>query len=416
MQFVDLHLHSRYSRACSSSISLGTLAENAKLKGLTVLGTGDFTHPKWNEELKSRLSEENGIYEYSGIKFILSNEISLMYRQGGKGRRIHHVLLAPSLEIADQINEFLKSRGRVDYDGRPIFGFSSIELTERLMSISKDIMIIPAHAWTPFFGIFGSMSGFDSLEECFQEKAKYIHAIETGLSSNPAMNWRLSKLDSISLVSFSDAHSAAPHRLGRECCALDCEPSYREITDAIKNKDKNKFLYTVEFFPEEGKYHYDGHRNCNFSCEPQETKKHKGICPRCGNPLTIGVLSRVEELADRPEGFVPDNAIPFKSLVPLSELIAAAAGSEVYSKKVWSAYGALVGKFGNEFNVLLNSEENELKKLADEKIADIIMKNRKGTLTIKPGYDGVYGELVIGGKTGEAEDERGKEQNLRRFL
>ncbi len=414
MQFVDLHLHSKYSRACSGSISLDTLSENAKLKGLTVLGTGDFSHPKWNEELKSKLTEDNGIYEYNGMKFILSNEISLMYRQGGKGRRIHHVLLAPSLEIAGQINEFLKSRGRVDYDGRPIFGFSSIELTERLMSISKDIMIIPAHCLTPWFGIFGSMSGFDSLEECFQEKAKYVYAVETGLSANPEMLWRMPALDKVSLVSFSDAHSALPHRLGRECCALDCKPDYKEITDAIKSR--NKFLYTIEFFPEEGKYHYDGHRNCNFSCEPKESRKQRGICPRCGNPLTIGVLSRVEELADRPEGFVPDNVIPFRSFVPLSELIAAAAGSDVYSKKMWGIYSPLIEKFGNELNVLLNADENDLKKITDEKIADIIIKNREGKLKIKPGYDGVYGELLISGKETEDKSINREPQNLKRFL
>lgn len=393
MQFVDLHLHSKYSRACSTSISLDTLTENAKLKGLNVLGTGDFSHPKWNGELKSRLSEESGIYEYKGVKFILSNEISLMYKQDGKGRRIHHIILAPSFEVAEQINEFLKSKGRLDYDGRPIFGFSSIELVETLMSISKDIMLIPAHCMTPWYGLFGSFSGFNSLEECFQDKTKYIHAVETGLSANPKMLWRMPTLDNIALLSFSDAHSAAPHRLGRECCVFDCEPTYKEITSAIK--DKKNFLHTIEFFPEEGKYHYDGHRNCNFSCAPEETKKHKGICPRCGNPLTIGVLSRVEELADRPEGFAPKDSIPFKSLVPLSELIAAAAGSDVYSKKAWSAYGALIEKFGNEFSVLLNAGEEEIRKIANEKIAGLIIKNREGKLKIKPGYDGVYGELVI---------------------
>ena len=271
MQFIDLHLHSRYSRACSKNINLDTLAASARKKGLTVLGTGDFSFLAWNKELKSNLSEEDGIYEYDNIKFILSNEISLMYKQDGKGRRIHHVLLAPSFDVVDQINEFLAKKGRLDYDGRPIFGFSSIELVDVMMGISRDIMIIPAHAWTPWFGIFGSMSGFDSLEDCFKEKTKHIHAIETGLSSDPPMNWRISFLDNVSLVSFSDAHSANTFRLGRECTAIDLNKvSYSKITDAIKN---NKIKMTVEFFPEEGKYHYDGHRACNFSCSPSESKK-----------------------------------------------------------------------------------------------------------------------------------------------
>ncbi|MBI2076101.1 MAG: DNA helicase UvrD [Candidatus Aenigmarchaeota archaeon] len=407
MHFVDLHIHSKYSRATSKDLDLENLARYAKMKGLDVLGTGDFSHPQWNQELRQRLVEADGIYEYNGIKFILSNEISLVYTQGGKGRRIHHLILSPTLEIADQINEFLKSKGRVDYDGRPIFGFSSIELVERLMGISKDIMVIPAHAWTPWFGIFGSMSGFDSLEECFQEKTKHIHAIETGLSSNPEMNWRLSSLDNISLVSFSDAHSAYPWRLGRECCAFDCKPTYNEITGAIKEKDKKKFLFTIEFFPEEGKYHFDGHRNCNFSCEPQEAKKLNNICPRCGNKLTIGVLNRVEELADREEDFVPENSIPFKSLIPLSELIAAALGTTPYSKGTWEVYSRLIDRFKNEFNVALNVSKEDLEKVVDRRIAEIILKNREGQIEIKPGYDGVYGKIML---------DVDKENNLKRFI
>ncbi len=418
MLFADLHIHSKYSRATSKDLDLENLAKYAKMKGLNVLGTGDFSHPKWNAELKQKLVERDGIYEFSGVSFIPTNEISLIYTQGGKGRRIHHLILAPTLEIADQVNEFLVSRGRVDYDGRPIFGFSSVELAERLMEISNDVMIIPAHAWTPWYGIFGSMSGFDSLKECFGDKTKHIHAIETGLSSNPAMNWRLSALDDISLVSFSDAHSAYPWRIGRECCAFNCEPSYKEITNAIKEKDKTKFLFTAEFFPEEGKYHYDGHRNCNFSCPPADSKRLRNICPRCSRELTIGVMHRVEELADREEGFVPQDAIPFKSMVPLSELIAAVLGTTPYSKNVWEAYSKLISRFGSEFNVLLNATEIELEKVAERRIAEFIIKNREGKLVIKPGYDGVYGKIALGDEPDPVQDFPQKESksNLMRFL
>ena len=393
MQFIDLHLHSRFSRACSKNINLKTLSENAKMKGLTVLGTGDFSHPIWFRELKNQLNEKNGIYDYNGIKFILSNEICLMYKQDGKGRRIHHLILAPDFEICEQINEFLISKGRVDYDGRPIFGFSSVELVENLMQISKDIMIIPAHAWTPWFGIFGSKTGFDNLEECFKEKTKYIHAIETGLSSDPAMNWRLSNLDKITPVSFSDAHSMHPHRLGRECCAINTKPTYKNITDAFKTK--KKFSYTIEFFPEEGKYHYDGHRNCNFSCDPEKSKKLKGICPKCKNPMTIGVMNRVEELADRKQGYIPKNSVDYKSIIPLNEIISFVLKKGVFTKSVYNVYNTLIEKFGNELNIMLNTKQKELEKYVDKKITDFIIKNNQGKIKMKPGYDGAYGELVL---------------------
>ncbi len=392
LNYLDLHLHSKFSRACSKDINLDTLAANAKRKGLTILGTADFTHPLWLKELK-KLKELDGIYEYGGIKFIPSTEISLIYKQGGKGRRIHHILLAPDFNIVEQINEFLGKRGRLDYDGRPIFGFSSIELLDAMMSISKDIMVIPSHCMTPWFGIFGSMSGFDSLKECFQERTKHIYAVETGLSADPKMLWRMSDLDKVSLVSFSDAHSANTFRLGRECTAIDLNKiDYSHICDAIKNK---KINMTIEFFPEEGKYHFDGHRNCNFSCPPEESKKLNEICPRCGSKLIIGVLNRVEELADRQEGFMPKDAVPYKSLIPLSELIAFVFGTEVFSKRVNEMHNQLIMHFVNEFNVLLDADYEELKRF-NEKIADIVIKNREGKLKIVPGYDGVYGKIVLG--------------------
>ncbi|MBI2971276.1 MAG: DNA helicase UvrD [Candidatus Aenigmarchaeota archaeon] len=393
MHFADLHLHSHYSRAVSQNMTIEELARNAKIKGLDILGTGDFTHPLWLTELKKRLSFENGIYDFDGMKFILQAEIALVYTQGGKGRRIHHILLAPSFDAVDQINEFLDKKGRRDYDGRPIFGFSSIELVEVMQSISQDIEVIPAHSFTPWFGMFGSMSGFDSLSECFGDKAKHIHATETGLSSDPLMNWRLSQLDNITLISNSDSHSPYPHRIGREANAFDLkEVNYENIIDAIRKK---KLAFTVEVSPEYGKYHIDGHRNCNFSCSPQESAKLKNLCPRCGTKMTIGVLHRIEELADRPEGFVPKDAVPYKSLIPLSELIAAATGSGVVSKKVAQLYNLLIDRFGSEFSVLLNAERADLLTVVGGPIADVIISNREGKLKIIPGYDGVYGKLVL---------------------
>lgn len=401
LNYIDLHIHSRYSRACSKDIGLGTLASNARKKGLAVLGTGDFTHPLWLEELK-KLSYENGIYEYDCMKFVLSTEISLVYTQGGKGRRIHHVILAPTLDVVNQINEFLDKKGRRDYDGRPIFGFSSIELVESMVSISKDIIIIPAHCMTPWFGIFGSMSGFNSLEECFQDKTKHIHAVETGLSADPGMLWRMQQLDNVSLVSFSDAHSANALRLGRECTVVDADDiNYNKIVNAIKN---NTIKSTVEFFPEEGKYHFDGHRKCSFSCSPQESAKLNNRCPHCKEKLVIGVLNRVEELADRPEGFRPKNAIDFKSLLPLMEVIAGVAGTQVTSKKVSQSFNALINRFGNEFSILLDTPLGEIKKVVDDKIAEAIIKNREGKVKVIPGYDGVYGVPVFD----EAEERFGK--------
>jgi uncharacterized protein (TIGR00375 family) len=404
----DLHMHSSYSRATSSKMNLQELSKYAKIKGLDILGTGDFTHPVWLKEIKSKLTDNgNGVYDYDGTKFILSGEISLIYKQDQKQRRIHHVILADNFEVVDQIVEWLKKKGRIDYDGRPIFGFSSVEFAEAMMNISKDIMIIPAHAWTPWYGIFGSMSGFDSVEECFQDKAKYIYALETGLSSDPMMNWRLSKLDKYTLVSNSDSHSPYPWRLGREANAFDLkEISYKNLIEAIKTK-KN-FLFTIEVNPSYGKYHYDGHRNCNFSCSPEEAIKLNNICPKCNSSLTIGVLHRVEELADRKEGFKPKGAVDYKSIIPLSEVISIAVGTDVFTKKVWDVYNQLIEKFGNEFNVLLNADKEEIRKIVKDRIADLVIKNREEKIKIIPGYDGVYGEPML--TPAEEED------NLKRFL
>jgi uncharacterized protein (TIGR00375 family) len=416
----DLHIHSRYSRACSKDLSIKTLEKYAKIKGVNILGTSDFAHPEWIKELKSELTEdETGVLKTSsGFPFILSNELSLMYTDLGKGRKVHNVILAPNFDVVDQITDELKKRGRIDYDGRPIFKIPCPEFVEMLHSISKDIEVIPAHIWTPHFGMFGSSSGFDSLKDAFQEKTKSIHAIETGLSSDPAMNWRIKELDKISLLSFSDSHSYWPWRLGRESTIFD----FKNIKDAIEPKDQNeaitKLTYkdilkairirkglhgTVEVDPGYGKYHVDGHRNCNISMEPSETLKHKGICPKCNKPLTIGVLYRVEQLADkdRPENYKPnprkqENVKDFKTLIPLSDILSAILGRAVATKTVTEEYYRII-KDTNEYHILLTASKKELLKRTNgnDKITNAILKNREGKLKVTPGYDGMYGQLVL---------------------
>ena len=391
----DLHLHSKYSRATSKDLDLKNLEKYARIKGVNILGTGDFTHPIWLKELKESLEEDGtGILKSkTGFNFLLSVEVSNIYSQNSKGRRIHNIILAPSFEIVEQINEALGKKGRLDYDGRPIFGFNCIELVEMLKEINEDIEIIPAHAWTPWFSLFGSMSGFDSIKECFGSMEKHIHAIETGLSSDPEMNWRLSMLDGISLVSFSDAHSFWPWRIGREATIFDIKPEYKGLIKAIRTK--NGLEETIEVNPNYGKYHLDGHRACDVCLEPKESLKKKNICPKCGRELTIGVLHRVEELADRKGGFKPKDAKPFRSLMPLSEILAKLLDSGIATQKTWKEYNNLISHFGSELNILLDAGLEELKKVSDESIAGAIISIRKNEAKIKPGYDGVYGELIL---------------------
>lgn len=391
----DLHVHSGYSRATSKDMNVATMALWAKKKGITLLGTGDFTHPVHFANLKAALkSAGNGLYTTSIVPvfFMLTAEISSIYSFKGKVRRIHNIIMSPSIEIAEKINSALKKRGNLSSDGRPILGTPAKDLLKIVLDISDDCLFVPAHAWTPWFSIFGSNSGFDSIEECFGEYSKYIYAIETGLSSDPEMNWRLSALDKITLISNSDAHS--PGKLGREANIFNCKMDYYEIIDAIKKKDKKRFLYTVEFFPEEGKYHYDGHRLCNILFSPEETKKHNNICPVCKKPLTVGVMNRVNEIADRKEGFIPDNAIPSKHMVPLEEIIAEAFNSKVNTVKVKREYEKLVA-LHTEFEILIDLSESGLHKIADRKITEGILKVRAGDINIIPGYDGVYGRISI---------------------
>jgi len=397
--FADLHVHSRFSRATSNKINIENLERYAMIKGLNLLGTGDFQHPEWFKEL-DKLEEREGIlYTTNGLPFVWQTEISLMYTQDGKGRRIHYVLLAPNKDVVKQIISFLSSKGRLDYDGRPIFGFSSVELVDSMQEISEDIEIIPAHIWTPWFGLFGSKSGFDSLKEAFQDRVGRIHAIETGLSSDPEMNWKIKELNDKTIVSFSDAHSFWPWRLGREATIFNIDKEKLNYKDIIKQIQGNKILGTVEVDPAYGKYHYDGHRFCNFSCSPEETKKLNGKCPKCGKPLTVGVEYRVEELANQD---IDDNKNkkPYYKLLPLHELIALSKASNLSSQKTWKVYRNLIDKFGSEFEILLYTEKEDLLKElpGDARLVELILKNRQGQIKVKPGFDGQYGEAMLGEK------------------
>ena len=399
MKFVaDFHIHSKYSRATSRDMDLDNLDKWAKIKGIKVLGTGDFTHPEWLKNLKDKLElAEPGLFKLknsdSETRLILTAEISCIYTKGGKVRKIHVIIFAPSFGAVEKINTQLGWIGNLKSDGRPILGLDAKELAKIVLNSSQECLVVPAHAWTPWFAIFGSKSGFNSIEECFEEYSKYIYSIETGLSSDPAMNWRLSSLDKITLISNSDAHS--PQKIGREANVFDTELSYPAIIEAIKTKNPQKFLYTIEFFPEEGKYHFDGHRICGIKLSPQETKKYNGTCPVCGKPLTIGVLNRVEELADREEGFKPEGAVPFKSLVPLEEIIADVLSQGTGTKEVEKEYKNLIEKFGSEFNILLDVTREELGGITSPEIAEGIIRVREGRVVREPGYDGVYGKIKI---------------------
>ncbi|MDL1956333.1 MAG: endonuclease Q family protein [Candidatus Desulfofervidus auxilii] len=414
MFIADLHIHSKYSRATSRDMEVSTLYKWAKRKGIKVLGTGDFTHPHYLMELKKELEPlGNGLFKLKkgdeSVYFMLTTEVSNIFSVRGRGRRIHTLIFAPSFEVVDKINAQLSRRGDLMADGRPTFGFHIKELVKIVLDISSDCLLIPAHAWTPWYGIFGSNGGFDSLEEAFEEEAKYIYAIETGLSSDAAMNWRLSALDKITLISNSDAHS--PHRIGREANVFNCACDYYEIIDTIKKKDKNRFLCTIEFYPEEGKYHYDGHRKCNILFSPKETKEHNYICPVCGQPVTVGVMHRVETLADRPEGYRPEGAIPEIHLIPLEEIIAEAMNKQISTKGVQEEYERLVS-YVPEFDILLKLSIEELSSFVPTNILEGIIRVREGNVFIRPGFDGVYGEIRIFPKSEKEKKETSQQLGL----
>ena len=402
----DLHIHSRFSMATSKEGTPENLDFWARKKGISLIGTGDFTHPVWREELKERLvSEGNGLYrlrdEYvkeesrklpgEGTRFVVSGEISSIYKKNGKTRKVHNVILLPSLEAADAMAQCLEKIGNIHSDGRPILGLDSHDLLEMMLDVCPEGILIPAHIWTPHFSVLGAKSGFDSVEECFEELAPYIHALETGLSSDPAMNWRISKLDRYQLVSNSDAHS--PSKLGREANLLDIDCSYEGLYRAIQTGEGLEG--TVEFFPEEGKYHFDGHRKCGVSLSPVEAERLGGICPVCGKKLTMGVDHRVEQLADRAEGFVKKDGKKYESLVPLPEVISTCMGYSAASKKVQGCFEQMIQTLGTEFDILRNVPSEDIKSCAGERIAEGIENVRTGNVKRIPGYDGEYGKIEL---------------------
>lgn len=413
----DLHIHSKYSRAVSQEMTLPKIGEWARAKGIDLVGTSDFTHPLWVREAKATLEEvEEGVYRVKGTKapyFLFSTEISSIYSQGEKTRRIHNLIFAPNIETVEKINEQLSGRGvNLMSDGRPICGLSARELTELILSVNKDCLVIPSHAWTPWFSLYGSVSGFDSLEECFGKMAPYIYAIETGLSSSPAMNWRIKELDNRSIISFSDAHS--PSKLGREATIFEIpeneEISYKAVVEAIKGKGEAKIASTIEFYPEEGKYHFTGHRNCNVRHSPEETKKLGAVCPVCGRRLTVGVMHRVDELASREikdeELKIENDELgirwigrkgrsPYVMMVPLLEILAQVFGVKTAGQNILNEYKKLTENFGGEFNVLLSAKTEEIAKISGPKIAEGLAKVRSGEIVVEPGFDGVFGTVKI---------------------
>ncbi|MDD5060138.1 MAG: endonuclease Q family protein [Candidatus Omnitrophica bacterium] len=412
MEFIaDFHIHSKYSRATSRDMDVRHLAEWAKLKGITLMGTGDFTHHLWLEELKHSFEDcGNGLFRHAGVYFMLTAEVSSIYSKNGRSYRIHNLIFSPSFKTVDKINERLSRIGNLASDGRPILGLDAAELARIIFDIDENCMIIPAHIWTPWFSLFGSMSGFDKIQDCFEKQTDKIFALETGLSSDPAMNWRLSALDNFTLISNSDSHS--PQKIGREANIFNCSMDYKTIREVLKNKDREKFLYTIEFFPEEGKYHYDGHRLCGVRLSPEETKANNGKCPKCLKPVTVGVVNRVEKLADRPLGYVPENQIPFKNLIPLMEIIAQVKGVGTASINVEREYRAYIAKFGTEFDILLKCSKEELLKGLPPKLVDGILNVRAGKVAIKAGFDGEYGIISIADNKGQ---DKKTEQQLNLF-
>ncbi|MBI5098069.1 MAG: DNA helicase UvrD [Nitrospirae bacterium] len=407
MRFIaDLHIHSKYSRATSKDMSPESIWKWAQLKGITVIGTGDFTHPKWLIELKEKLEPAgNGLFRLKknflsddipdsckeDVFFLLSAEISCIYSKNGKTRKIHSIVFVPDFADAAKINSALSKIGNLNSDGRPILGLDAKKLLKIILDASPDAMLVPAHAWTPHFSVFGAVSGFDSLDECFEELTPYIYAIETGLSSDPAMNWRLSALDRITLISNSDAHS--PAKIGREANIFDTEISYKHVMSALKTK--KGFIGTIEFFPEEGKYHFDGHRQCEVRLSPKETIQYDFLCPVCGKKVTVGVMHRVEKLADRNEGFKPSGSPAFHSIIPLPEIIAETLKVGVNSKAVGNEYNKLLLKLGNEFKILMKVPLNEIEKAGVPLLSEALSRMRSGDVLIVPGFDGEYGKIKI---------------------
>ncbi len=409
--YADLHIHSHFSRATSKNLDLEHLYVWAQLKGIHVVGTGDCVHPGWMKELEEKLEPaEEGFFKLkdkfakpmdaqvppacrSSVRFLLTVEISNIYKRLDKVRKVHNLIWFPSFDAAKKVQAKLGAIGNIKSDGRPILGLDSRDLLEITIEADKDNIFVPAHIWTPWFSALGSMGGFDRMEDCFADLTDHIFAVETGLSSDPLMNWRLKQLDPFILVSNSDAHS--PPKLGREANIFDTEFSYRGILNALKDPKDKGLVGTLEFFPEEGKYHYDGHRVCQARLHPKETIANKGLCPVCGKPVTVGVMTRVEELADRPEGEKSPRWRPYTSLVPLPELIAEAKDVGPSSKQVQEIFMNMLAKLGNEFHILMNAPIDAIKKSAGDIVAEGIARMRQGKVEIAAGYDGEFGTIKI---------------------
>lgn len=412
MKFIaDLHIHSRFSRATSKNLNFESLYISAMHKGINVVGTGDFTHPGWFSEIKEKLiPAEEGLFTLKKeiakecnktifdicqhpVRFMLSVEISCIYKKNGKTRKNHNLVFMPTLDAAKAFNKKLASIGNIASDGRPIIGLDAKHLLDIVLSISDKAFLVPAHIWTPWFSMLGSKSGFDSVYECFEDLTPYIFAVETGLSSDPPMNHRVSSLDGLTLISNSDAHSAP--KLGREANLFDTDLSYISIYNAIKDGDPDKFLGTYEYFPEEGKYHLDGHRKCGIRFYPDASIKNNGICPVCGKSLTLGVLYRVEELADRKAGIKPEKHHPFYSLIPLENILSEILKVGPGSKKVQKNYFAAIKALGTELDILHNLSIEEIKQAGIPLLDKAILKMRENKIFLDPGYDGEFGKAKI---------------------
>jgi uncharacterized protein (TIGR00375 family) len=413
MKFVaDLHIHSKFSRATSRDMTLDSLACWAKIKGVSLVGTGDFTHPEWLFLCKQKLeSTGNGFFKLKEIipppneflrsfnisnedtSFVLSSEISLIYSKNGKVRKIHLLVLAPDFEAVDKLNSRLSGIGSLRSDGRPVLGYDAKDFLKLVVRHAPECRVIPAHIWTPWFSLFGTNSGFDTIEECFEEMTPHIFALETGLSSDPPMNRRLSALDKYTLISNSDAHS--PSRIGREANVFDTEFSFQGILEAMKKKNEDRFLYTVEFFPEEGKYHHDGHRKCGVFMSPKETARHNSICPECGKKVTVGVLHRIQELADREPEDTPSGSSRHKNLIPLNEIIAQAMEKTAECRSVWECYFRFIREFGDEHTILTKVPIDRLAKISPDRTSLGIARMRGGQVNIQPGHDGTYGTISL---------------------
>ncbi|HOV21990.1 MAG TPA: endonuclease Q family protein [bacterium] len=405
MYIADFHIHSKYSKATSKNMVIEELTKWAKYKGINILGTGDITHFMWFYELKGKLKQTDryGIYTFNGVDFILTGEVNNIFEQDDVIKKIHNIIFLPSFEVAEKFNRKIEKYGDLNADGRPILHLSCIDLLNIIKEINEDIFVVPAHIWTPHFSVFGANSGFNSIYDCFGRFTSEIFALETGLSSDPEMNWMVSPLDRFSLISNSDAHS--PLKIGRESNVFKDKFNYFELIEILRNKDKDKFLMTIEYFPEEGKYHFDGHRNCNVCFSPEESAVNNNKCPVCGRNLTIGVMHRVYDLADRKRGERPKKYIDFKKLVPLIQII-----SNVYKKgedsiEVRNHYIEIIKKTGSEFSVLIQIPENELLNTIDEKIAKGIISVREGNVKINPGYDGEFGKVEIPCESCSIEDQ-----------